>query len=86
MSDNLDKLLKQLVDLHPKFIDLSLTRLKKLLKKLKNPHLKISLLNIDIDFVESTYCSLKYLYPKVSKGGILKSSSHSGSNLTCKRR
>ena len=41
MSDNLDKLLKQLVDLHPKFIDLSLTRLKKLLKKLKNPHLKI---------------------------------------------
>ena len=35
------------------------------------PELKISLLNIDIDFVESTYCSLKYLYPRVSKGGII---------------
>ena len=38
--------------------------------KLK-PELKISLLNIDIDFVESTYSSLKYLYPRVSKGGII---------------
>ena len=35
------------------------------------PELKISLLNIDIDFVESTYCSLKYLFPRVSKGGII---------------
>ncbi len=37
----------------------------------KKPELKIALLNIDIDFVESTYCSLKYLYPRVSKGGII---------------
>lgn len=37
----------------------------------KNPNLKISLLNIDIDFVESTFCSLEYLYPRVSKGGII---------------
>ena len=37
----------------------------------KNPHLKISLLNIDIDFVESTFCALEYLYPRVSKGGII---------------
>ena len=37
----------------------------------KNPHLKISLLNIDIDFVESTYCALEYLYPRVSKGGVI---------------
>jgi len=37
----------------------------------KNPHLKISLLNIDIDFVESTYSSLEHLYPRVSKGGII---------------
>ena len=37
----------------------------------KNPKLKISLLNIDIDFVESTFCSLEYLYPRVSKGGII---------------
>ena len=45
---------------------------KTLPKYVKNkPELKVSLLNIDIDFVESTYCSLKYLYPKVSKGGII---------------
>ena len=41
MSNKLDKLLNQLVDLHPKFIDLSLSRLSKLLYKLNNPHLKI---------------------------------------------
>ena len=41
MSQNLDKLLAQLVNLHPKYIDLSLDRLLKLLKKLGNPHLKI---------------------------------------------
>ena len=37
----------------------------------KNPHLKISLLNIDIDFVESTYCSLKYLFNRVVEGGVI---------------
>ncbi|QIR39093.1 dTDP-6-deoxy-L-hexose 3-O-methyltransferase [Tolypothrix sp. PCC 7910] len=36
-----------------------------------NPHLKISLLNIDIDFVESTMCVLEHFYPRVSKGGII---------------
>ena len=41
MSQNLDKLLAQLVNLHPKYIDLSLDRLLKLLNKLGNPHLKI---------------------------------------------
>ena len=41
MSQNLDKLLMQLINLHPKYIDLSLDRLLKLLKKLDNPHLKI---------------------------------------------
>ena len=37
----------------------------------RNPQLKIALLNIDIDFVESTYCSLKYLFNKVMHGGII---------------
>lgn len=37
----------------------------------KNPHLKISLLNIDIDFVEPTYCSLKYLFNRVVEGGVI---------------
>ena len=37
----LDRLLQRLEKLHPKFIDLSLERLIKLLNKLKNPHLKL---------------------------------------------
>ena len=41
MSQKLDALLKQLNKLHPKYIDLSLDRLKKLLEKLNNPHLKL---------------------------------------------
>ena len=41
MSKNLNELLKQLIDLHPKYIDLSLVRLKKLLDKIGNPHLNI---------------------------------------------
>ena len=41
MSQKLEKLLDQLVKLHPKFIDLSLNRLLLLLDKLGNPHLKL---------------------------------------------
>ena len=37
----------------------------------RKPELRISLLNIDIDFNESTYCCLKTLYEKVSHGGII---------------
>ena len=38
MITKTDKLLKKLIGLHPKYIDLSLTRLETLLKKLGNPH------------------------------------------------
>ena len=38
MITKTDKLLKKLIALHPKYIDLSLTRLETLLKKLGNPH------------------------------------------------
>ena len=41
MYQQLNKLLIQLVNLHPKYIDLSLERLSKLLKKLDNPHLSL---------------------------------------------
>ena len=41
MSKQLDKLLKQLINLYPKYIDLSLSRLLDLLQKLDNPHLKL---------------------------------------------
>ena len=37
----------------------------------KNPGLKIALLNVDIDFVETTQCVLDNLYSKVVKGGII---------------
>ena len=40
--DKSTKILKRLELLHPKKIDLSLIRLKRLLKKLNNPHLKLS--------------------------------------------
>ena len=41
MYQQLNKLLMQLLNLHPKYIDLSLERLSKLLKKLDNPHLSL---------------------------------------------
>lgn len=37
----------------------------------KNPNLKIILLNVDIDFVETTQCVLENFYSKVVKGGII---------------
>ena len=38
---SLDRVLQRLEKLHPKFIDLSLERLLRLLVKLDNPHLKL---------------------------------------------
>jgi len=37
----------------------------------ENPHLKISLLNLDTDFYEPAETILKCLFPRISKGGIL---------------
>lgn len=46
--------------------------LKTIPKYLKtNKNLKISLLNIDLAFVEPTKCALDYLYDKVVKGGVI---------------
>ena len=36
-----------------------------------NPKMKISLLNLDVDFYEPSMAILKNFYPKLSKGGIL---------------
>jgi len=44
----------------------------------KNKGLKISLLNIDIDFVEPTYCALENLYPLVMPGGIVLLDNYAG--------
>ena len=41
MKSKIDKLLIQLMNLHPKYIDLSLDRIKTLLNKLDNPHLNL---------------------------------------------
>ena len=41
MSQKFEKMLDQLVKLYPKYIDLSLNRLLKLLDKLGNPHIKL---------------------------------------------
>ncbi len=37
----------------------------------KNPDLKISLLNLDVDLYEPSVIILEYLYPRLSMGGIL---------------
>ncbi len=44
----------------------------------RNPGFKISLLNIDIDFVEPTLTTLKYFYNCVSKGGIILFDNYAG--------
>lgn len=44
----------------------------------KNPGLKISLLNVDIDFVEPTIAVLKNFYPLVSKGGVILLDNYAG--------
>ena len=41
MKSKTNQLLDELLDLHPKYIDLSLERLKKLLQKLGDPHLDL---------------------------------------------
>ena len=41
MKSKIEELLDELLKLHPKFIDLSLDRLEKLLYKLGNPHLDL---------------------------------------------
>lgn len=46
--------------------------------KKQNPGLKISLLNIDIDFVEPTICVLENLYENVSKGGVVLFDNYAG--------
>lgn len=37
----------------------------------KHPELKISLLNLDVDIYEPSVTVLEYLYPRITKGGIL---------------
>ncbi len=37
----------------------------------KNPHLKISLLNLDTDIYEPAVVILKYFWPRIVKGGVL---------------
>ncbi len=41
MISKTDQLLKEFINLHPKYIDLSLSRLEILLNKLGNPHLHL---------------------------------------------
>lgn len=37
----------------------------------KNPHLKLSLINLDVDIYEPTVTILEYLWPRIVKGGVL---------------
>lgn len=44
----------------------------------EHPGLKISILNVDIDFVEPTYCVLEHLYDRVMPGGIILLDNYAG--------
>ncbi len=52
----------------------------------KNKNLKICLLNVDIDFVESTKCVLENFYDKVVKGGIIIFDNYKGDILSKKNK
>ena len=43
-----------------------------------NPGMKVSLLNIDCDFVEPTFCVLENLYDKVMPGGVILLDNYAG--------
>ena len=47
----------------------------------KNAGLRVSLLNIDCDFIEPTYTALKHFWPIMSVGGIILLDNYSGSSL-----
>ena len=68
MPQRLEKLLGQLTKLHPKYIDLSLDRLLKLLEKLGNPHLKIPP-TIHIAGTNGKGSTLSYIYHILQENG-----------------
>jgi len=70
MQKKLDKLLKELINLHPKYIDLSLDRLLKLLKKLGDPHLNIPL-TIHIAGTNGKGSTLSYIKQILFEHGFL---------------
>ena len=61
MSLKLEKLLEQLISLHPKYIDLSLSRLLILLRKIGNPHLHLPS-TIHIAGTNGKGSTLSYIY------------------------
>ena len=48
----------------------------------EHPGMKISLLNLDCDFVEPTYCVLEHFYERVSRGGIILLDNYAGEGTT----
>ena len=68
MTQKLEKLLNQLIKLHPKYIDLSLGRISLLLHKLGNPHLKLSPI-IHIAGTNGKGSTLSYIYNILKENG-----------------
>ena len=80
-AQSFEKILFELANLHQ--LDSMLPRFKRIqlvkgdiIKTLpqyikKNPGLRISLLNLDVDLYKPTLAALKYLFPKVVNGGIV---------------
>ena len=59
-NEQIDKLLDELLELHPKRIDLSLDRVCKLLKKLDNPQNKINNI-VHIAGTNGKFSTLKFI-------------------------
>ena len=57
----IQKILKRLLQLHPKSIDLSLKRIKRLLKDLNNPEKKIENLTKDITSLENIFLMMSFM-------------------------
>ena len=70
MSHKIERLLDQLVKLHPKYIDLSLSRLSELLKKIGNPHLRLPP-TIHISGTNGKGSILSYLYHVLKEHGFI---------------
>ena len=69
-ADKLEELLKQLLKLHPKYIDLSLKRLLVLLEKIDNPHLKMPP-TIHIAGTNGKGSTLNYIYNILKRNNYL---------------
>ena len=75
--DQLEKVFKSKGFINYEFVPGDICKTVPLYVK-KNPGMKVSLLNIDCDFVEPTFCALEHLYDRVMEGGVILLDNYAG--------